>query len=176
MSETGCTASQPPAQNTPTWKTFARGCKAVPRVPCNGGAGICLAAPPATAGFRVCIYQVGDNDCTGPELVPYTEKHVFYKDYQDTRSCAACSCGSPSGSTCSSTVSIYTDGACSTLAYSATVDATGPACHDLPAGSPLGSKSATAPKYTPGTCAPSGGEPTGAATPTNPSTYCCLPP
>jgi hypothetical protein len=72
-------------------------------------------------------------------------------------------------------VSIFTDGACATLAYSATVDATAPTCQDLPPGTPLGSKSATAPTYTPGTCAPDGGVPSGAATPSGPSTLCCLP-
>jgi hypothetical protein len=124
----------------------------------------------------VCISQVGDSDCTGPALAPYTEKHIFYDSYQDIRTCSPCTCGSPSGSTCSATISIYTDGACSTLAYSTTVNSSGPACHDLPAGSPLGSKSATAPTYAPGTCAPGGGMPMGTVTPLDPTTFCCIPP
>jgi hypothetical protein len=120
------------------------------------------------------MYHDGDRDCVPP--TPYTDKHVFYEKFQDTRACSPCTCGVPTGSACSSMVSIYTDGACSTLAYTATVDATGPACHDLPAGTPLGSKSATTPPtYIPGTCAPGGGMPMGAATPTGPSTLCCLP-
>jgi hypothetical protein len=171
--EGGCTPSQPPAQASPTWKTYALGCQRFPYMPCQNGQSLCVATPPP--GFRVCIFHVGDNECTGPVLAPYTEKHLFYEKFQDTRACSACACGAASGSTCSSTASIYTDGACSTLAYSATVDATGPACHDLPPGTPLGSKSATPPAYTPGTCAPSGGVGTGAATGINPSTYCCLP-
>jgi hypothetical protein len=173
LNEASGTPSTPPAPAAPTWTTFGRSCKAVPRVPCNGGQGICLASSPP--GYRVCIFHGDEKDCTSPSLSPYTEKHVFYDAYQDTRACTPCTCGVPTGSSCASTVSIYTDGACSTLAYSSTVTSSGPACHDLPAGTPLGSKSATAPTYTPGSCAPDGGQPMGAATPTNPSTYCCLP-
>jgi hypothetical protein len=174
MTEGGCTPSQPPAQIQPVWKTYGLGCQRFPFMPCQNGQSLCVAAPPP--GFRVCIFQVGDNDCSDPVIGPYTEKHVFYKSFSDTRACSACSCDAPSGSKCTSMVSIYTDGACSSLAYSATVDATGPACHDLPAGSPLGSKSATPPAYTPGTCTPSGGVGTGVATPVTPSTFCCIPP
>jgi hypothetical protein len=168
----GCSPSQPPMQSPPVWQTFARACQAVPRFGCEGGAGICLALPPR--GFRVCIYQKGDNDCPVP-VDAYTDKHVFYDSLQDTRACSRCTCGVASGSTCSSTVSIYTDGACSTPAYSATVDAMGPVCHDLPPGTPLGSKSATTPTYTPGSCQPDGGQPMGAATPTGAATLCCIP-
>ncbi len=171
VSENGCNPSQPPKQATPTWQTYAHACRADPRVGCEGGAGICLTASPP--GFRVCVFQTGDVDCPG--FGPYTEKHVFYDSYDDTRACSPCTCGAPTGSTCSSKVSIYTDGACSTLAYQATVDATGPACHDVPAGTPLGSKSATPPTYAPGACSPGGGMPMGAATPTGAATLCCLP-
>jgi hypothetical protein len=122
----------------------------------------------------MCIYHDDDVDCP-IQFSPYVEKHVFYQHFEDTRSCTPCACSSPSGSTCSSTASVYTDGACSTLAYSTTLTAAGPACQDLPAGSPLGSKSATPPAYSPGTCAPGGGEPTGAATPITAATLCCLP-
>jgi hypothetical protein len=167
----GCMPSQPPAQSSPMWQMFARACRSVPHFSCEGGAGSCLAmAPPA---FRACVYREGDHDCLPPTA--YTEKHVFYDAFQDTRACSPCTCGTPSGSTCSATVSIYTDGACSTLAYSATIDATGPACHNLPPGSPLGSKLAGSTNYTAGACTPGASMPTGAATPTGPSTLCCLP-
>ncbi len=171
LNEGGCTPSKPPAQSTPTWKTFVRACRRVPYEPCGASTGVCTATPPP--GFRVCVYHNGDHNCPG--FSPYSEKHVIYDAFQDTRACGACTCSSPSGSSCSAKVSIYTDGACSTLAYATTVTSSGPDCHDVPAGSPLGSKSATPPTYSPGACTPGGGEPMGAATPTNPSTYCCLP-
>jgi hypothetical protein len=54
-------------------------------------------------------------------------------------------------------------------------DSNTPTCHDVSTGSALGSKSATMPTYLPGACQPSGGEPMGSATPTNPVTFCCVP-
>lgn len=171
VNESACKPSPTPAPPAATWKTFARGCRQFPPVPCSDSGHACLPASPP--GFRVCVFQLGDNNCPSGSL--YTEKHVFYDDFQDTRACSPCSCSSPTGGSCSSTASVFTDGACSTLAYSATVTSAGPACHDLPAGTPLGSKSSTPPTYTPGACTPGGGEPMGAATPVQPSTYCCLP-
>ena len=177
-SESGCAPSPAPTQAKPSWKTYARACEAVPLMTCDPGTGIgsgvCLAFPPPSAGFRVCMYHGGDNDC--PSFSPYSEKHLFYDAYQDTRACGACTCGTAGGSTCSATVSIYTDGACSTLAYSAGVDAAGPSCHDLPPGSPLGSKAAGVATYAPGACPPGGGMPMGGAIPIMASTMCCLPP
>lgn len=176
MNEGSCVPSQPSAPAAPTWKTFVRACWAgyppQPQNYCDSTADICIPASPP--GFRVCIYQKGDNECPA-EFSPYTEKHIVATKYEDTRSCSPCSCGAPSGGSCSSAISVYTDGACSTAAYATTVTSAGSDCHDLPAGVPLGSKSATAPAYTPGTCAPSGGEPTGEAKPFQPATYCCLP-
>lgn len=173
VNEVGCVPSQPPMQSPPVWKSFVRACRRVPHEPCGTSTGVCTAEPPVGSGFRVCVFTKGDYDC--PSFSPYSEKHVLYDAYEDTRSCSSCMCGAPTGGSCSSTISIYADGACSTPVYTTTVTSAGPNCHDVPAGTPLGSKSATPPTYAPGACAPSGGEPQGAATPTHPSTYCCLP-
>ena len=178
QNESGCAPSLPPAPSPPTWGTFARGCKSQPLLNCDAGngplSGVCLATPGPGSGFRGCIYHDGDQDC--PSYGPYSEKHVFYPSYQDTRACTPCTCDAPAGSKCSAQLSVYTDGACSTPAYTATIDATGPACHDLPAGSPLGSKAAGVTTYVPGACAPGGGMPMGSADPIQPATMCCLPP
>jgi hypothetical protein len=177
-SESGCSPSQPPSmQSPPVWNGYAIGCLRNPNEPCpDNSGGYCVPAPPP--GFEVCIAQPGMVDCADPmnPTGPYSEMHILYEGYEDTRACSPCTCGEPSGSTCSSTVSVYTDGACSTLAYSATVTSSGPACHDLPAGTPLGSKSATPPTFMPGACAPGGGAPMGAVTLTNVTTFCCIPP
>jgi hypothetical protein len=133
----------------------------------------CAGAP--TPGFRLCVALAGDHQCTGAPFPPYTEKHLFYGSFQDTRACNPCTCDAPAGSTCSAAISVYTDGACSALAYTTTATSAGPVCHDLPAGTALGSKAAAAPTYAPGTCAPGGGEPMGAATPAEPATFCCIP-
>jgi len=173
VTESACTPSKPPTQAPPTWKTLGMSCRINPTFECPSNRDSC--APAAAAGFRVCVYYnpAGDVDC--PTISKYTEKHVFYGAFDDQRSCSPCTCGEPTGSTCSSNVSIYGDGACSTLTSSIAVDATGPACADVPSGSPLGSKSATLPAYVPGACVPGGGAPSGAATPVMPATFCCLP-
>ncbi|APR80642.1 Hypothetical protein A7982_05989 [Minicystis rosea] len=175
IDESDCPPSPTPVPLPPKWKTFARACSAFPHFSCEGGMGFCLAAPPPEAGFRVCTFHDGDQECDGPQFPPYTEKHVFYHHFEDSRACSECTCGAPMGSTCSASVSVYTDGACSALAYAATVSSSEAACNDVAAGSPLGSKSASAPIYAAGTCTPNGGEPMGAATAVEPSTYCCAP-
>src|SRR6185437_3705118 len=136
-----------------------------------------LCVPVAPPGFATCIYQMGDNDCPDGAESPYTEKHVFYGGVDDTRACAACSCSPPSGSVCSAEVFVYADSACATVpSYAATITSTGAECHDLAPGAALGSKSSSAPTYTPGACQPSGGEPIGGVTAVVPSTFCCIPP
>jgi len=142
-----------------------------PSDPCANLGKICI--PVAQPGFLVCIEHDGDVPCP-TAFSPYADKHVFYATLQDTRGCSPCTCDAPMGSTCSAPVSVYTDGACAVLAYTAAVGSSGPACHALPSGSPLGSKAAGTATYAPGLCTPGGGVPMGAATPTEPSTYCCL--
>jgi hypothetical protein len=171
LSESGCVPTLGPStRDPPSWGTFARLCRGEPFGRCGNDGLRC--SPSAPPGFRACIYQKEDNDCPGDR---YTEKHLFYKGFQDTRMCSPCTCGSATGSTCSSTISIYADGACATTpTYTVTVDSTGPLCDGVIPGTALSSKSATAPTYVPGTCQPSGG-PTGAATATGPFTLCCSP-
>jgi hypothetical protein len=173
LNETGC---------TPSVATFT---PAMPRggiyqcvqnihntVTCPDGSGrSCL---PDAPGFQVCITGLGDLDCA--DAGAYTEKHVAYGDLIDPMGCTPCTCGPPSGSTCSTTVSVYTENGCTVLAYSMTIDASGPACHDLPPGVGLGSKSATPPSYVPGTCAPDGGVLFGSPpSEALPMTWCCVP-
>jgi hypothetical protein len=174
LSEGACAPSKATTPAPPTWKTVGISCRINPTFECPSNRDSC--APAAAPGFKVCTYffSGGDVDCP-TTISKYTEKHVFYGAFVDQRSCSPCTCGAAAGGTCTSNVSIYGDGACSTLAASVAVDATGPACADVPSGSPLGSKSATAPAYAPGACAPAGGTPSGAATPTMPATFCCLP-
>jgi hypothetical protein len=141
---------------------------------CNGGESICVSSH--APDLLTCIFHNGDVDCPSDPANVYTEKHVFYAGIDDTRGCAPCTCGAPAGSVCSASISIYQDNACTSPLDLATVTSAGPVCHDLPVGSALGSKSASAPTYTPGACLPAGGEPTGAATGDQPGTFCCIPP
>ena len=162
-----------PKDHPSTWATFARACTWTPRGDCPSLGDVCLPAAPVPDGFRVCVSHEGDVDC--PSFGPYLDKHVFYEGVEDTRSCTPCACDPPVGSTCEALISVFEDGVCSSVVNVATATAAGPTCHDLPAGSALGSKSAGPATYTPGACAPSGGEPLGSAEPIGPVTFCCLP-
>jgi hypothetical protein len=163
--------AEPVASKLPyTWGAVARTCHGSAFGPCGSPAEVC--APPAPPGFEQCLVHDGDREC--PDS--YSQKHVFYYGFEDTRACTPCACSTPIGSTCSAFVSVFKDGACSAPVVAATVDATGSACLDvMPSGQALGSKLATAPVYVPGVCQVSGGEPVGTAVPAEPATFCCLP-
>lgn len=169
----GCTAQTSAVDLTTNWATYALGCVADAPGSCGVPDTACASTPPA--GFSVCIARSGDLEC--PDGVPYTEKHVFYGSIDDTRSCSPCACGAAAGSTCSTSVALYPDGACASSPPLAldTITSAGPICIDVPPGSMLGSKSASAPSYQPGACPSSGGDPSGAAIPADPTTFCCIP-
>src|SRR5271154_5763727 len=79
---------------------------------------------------------------------------VFYNAQE-----CICACGSPIGDSCSATVTVYEDGACSQPLGSVMVSSDQPqACVNVPPGSAFRSKSATPPVYNSGTCTPSAGE------------------
>lgn len=162
-------SSSAPAETPPVWGLAALSCRGLSKGNCESAVDIC--APAAAPGFLQCITQSGIHDCFGL----YTGKHVFYEGLEDSRSCTPCSCGAPTGSTCTSYVTVYKDNACSVPAVSAMVDTTGPVCIDVsPSGQALGSKLAEEPLYAHGSCQASGGDPQGEAVPVNPVTYCCL--
>jgi hypothetical protein len=170
VTDAGCTAIQPPTPDAgPTW-SYALACMGQAGGACAGGF---FCAPPQVAGFEVCVALDGDEECVGST---YTEKHLAFLGVDDTRSCSPCTCGAPSGGKCTATISVYANGACaSDEVYGLTIDSTMPEwCFDVTTG-PLLSKSASPPTYDAGPCPPSGGAPTGTATPTSPTTFCCIP-
>jgi hypothetical protein len=175
LHEQGCGVSNSPAADItqPTWTTAARSC--VGSAQYQGGCGLSeMCAPiPHEDGFKLCFSREGDQECP----VGWTDKHTFYKGIADTRACSACSCGAPVGSTCSAQVSAYGNTGCMPSGFFASVTMTNikDGCVDIAPGMGLLSKGATPPAYTPGVCQALGGEPSGEAVPTIPSTFCCLP-
>jgi hypothetical protein len=103
----------------------------------------------------------------------YPTRIVVYLAAEDNRDCAPCGCEPPQGSSCSSLVSLYADDACSVQVGSVTATSSSLMCVNVPAGSPLGSKEAAPPVYTPGSCQPNGGGEIGAVQPSDPYTFCC---
>ncbi|MFS8071133.1 MAG: hypothetical protein ACMG6S_32595 [Byssovorax sp.] len=175
MNESGCSPSvAPPPSKTPepaTWSTAALVCVGKPSGLCADPGEACApVVPDPLPGFLVCIIRDGDRTC--PEGWP--DKHVFFDHVNDDRTCSPCACSTPSGSSCAGSISVFKDSDCSVpLPLTLPLDATGPSCSSIPAGSALGSKAAGPVTYTPGTCQPTGGEALGATTPAEPSTFCC---
>lgn len=176
LTEDACApASQPvPLKATAVWGTYGRACIGSTTGGCEDHGTTCAAVPEvASGGFLTCIFHEGDVEC--PEGSSYADKHVLYGGLDDTRACSPCGCGAPVGSKCEALVSVYADGACGAElgAVTVTTEAPEPPCLPVPAGSPLGSKSAGPATYTPGACQASGGEPMGAAEPSGAATFCC---
>jgi hypothetical protein len=174
MTEQGCTPSIAVAQDAspPTWTTEVLACRGMPTLGllCSDPGQTCVpsAAPP---DFAMCLYHEADVSC--PDSYPV--KHLVFADFSDQRACSDCACNAPTGSTCTATLNVFKDDACSVPLLSDPVSSSASSCFDVaPAGLPLGSKTLTALAYQAGTCTPSGGEASGTVEATGPSTFCCL--
>ncbi|MCC6214510.1 MAG: hypothetical protein IT376_06550 [Polyangiaceae bacterium] len=147
---------------TPSFATRARAC-ALPGSPSSAGCGSDVCVPALPAGFtNLCVLQAGDVPCAGSTFV---DRHVVYGGFDDQRACAQCSCAG----TCGGSLGVWSNAGCLGNAEG-TVSAFGAGTCTNVAHSTQKSI-----RYTAGaTCAPSGGELTGAATGTGPTTLCCL--
>lgn len=166
---------------TPTWKNSVLACGDAPTTGKGCGSSMCLPKPAAPFS-EICIYKVGDVACTAP----FTTKKLVHQNFQDDRDCSACSCGSLSGVTCSgASVEFYTNDFCTaglqttTSALQCAAIGTDPdpapplaQCNNL--GADTRSAKLVATPSGGGNCPPAGGKVTGAATPTDPITFCCL--
>jgi hypothetical protein len=170
-----CAPTQAVVPKIVTWANAAFACGGGTNTgACEDPGAVCMAAPSTLpTGFSVCVSTDGD-DSTVQCPTGYPSRIVYYLGGEDNRGCADCECGLPQGDSCSSSlVSFYADDACFTQVGAVTATSSGPMCVGIPDGSPLGSKQASAPVYSPGTCQPSGGEPTGSVEPKHPVTFCC---
>jgi hypothetical protein len=136
---------------------------------------VCVSPSEPPSPYKRCVYQFGDQTC--PDGYPETQAQSFWTGAADTRACTPCTCGAPSGSLCTAELSVFTDGACSSQALlSDPISSLAAPCFDLtPPGLALGSMSVDKVAYDPGTCAFTGGQPTGTGTPTGLVTLCCAP-
>jgi hypothetical protein len=121
-----------------------------------------VCAFPKTDGFLTCITDIGDQQCPAG----WTTRHLVYLNSQ----ACGCQCDKPVGDSCSASITVYEDGACSNSLGSVMVSSDQPeACVDVTPGSAFKSKSSTPPVYKSGICTPSTfdeGEP---------FTVCCVP-
>lgn len=169
--ESACVPTQSVTSTEVTWQTIGYNCAGSTNSGvCASPSDVCAAAP--STGYALCISREGDDPLVLCPM-PYPHRSVFYLSANDMRGCSTCTCDLPQGGACSSLVSIYADDACSTLVGVVTATSDDSMCIDVPPGSPLGSRQATPPTYTPGSCQPSGGQETGSAQPEDPFTFCC---
>jgi hypothetical protein len=172
VNETVCAPLAPTVSPPPISQSSVLLCEGSANGACAITGESCL---PSAPGFATCVFDPGDQECVAL-LAPYTQKILAYTNISDTRTCSACTCDAPTGSVCSAEISIYSDGTCASSSPNANpVDSTKPVCVDLITGAALGSKSASAPTYTPGACQAGGGVPSGSAVPVAPTTFCCIP-
>jgi hypothetical protein len=164
-------ASCPPTQDMtpgsePEWGEAVRLCEVDDAGACEDGT--CAALPPAPFAEQLCIAREGDHACPG---ATYTERTVAYSSVDDTRDCSTCTCGTPSGVACEGTMDAYSSVVCNSgLIGSWSV----PGCVPWP---PTGGTFYIQFDLDPtgGSCAPSGGMPTGDVTPAAATTICCTP-
>ncbi len=163
---------------TAYWGMDAQSCHGPGFLPCLDMTSACSPVEDPV-DFRVCITHAGESQC--PELPGgvFTERRVFYQGIDDNRECSKCTCGPPTGSVCTAPIAIYSgaDLTCNGSVLEMKVaSSVVPVCLDLALpGQALGSKSAGAAAYAPGTCESLGGEPSGGATARESFTFCCRP-
>ena len=145
--------------------------KACGDAPLGGGCGageVCQPLPAQPFQPGLCIYKAGEQTCPGE---PFTQQHVLYEDMDDTRACTECTCGSPGGGACTANITVYNDAACSTGAVTFAAGA----CANLSLNPAVAGRKAQIVTMTAGKCTASGGDPIGTVTPTQPTTFCCVP-
>jgi hypothetical protein len=153
-----------------TWEIAGKACGDAPAGGgCLGGE-VCQPASSGSFLSGLCIYKDGEQAaCPG---APFSEKHVLYADAEDTRSCAACNCSAPQGGVCSANITVFSDAGCTA---NPTTFAAGN-CASLGAMNlAVVGRTASGIVVTPGSCAPSGGEPIGTVAPITATTFCCVP-
>lgn len=159
--QAGCLPAGSKATTIEGGTTAAVLCLGPDRLPSGFCANGDVCSYPQAPGFSVCILGDLGLDLTCP--LSWPNKHSFFGDDAECN----CSCNDSVGESCSTTVTIYSDTACSTPLGLAGVTTDQPACMQF-SPSTVGSKSATKPVYHPGTCGPIVVNSIGA-------TLCCLP-
>lgn len=144
-----------------TWGTTVRACEAPAGNSCDGG-GTCVPDPGPGFG-TTCIYVEGDSACPAG---PYNDQQVVHRTLEDTRGCDTCTCGDPTGS-CGGEVRFILD-ACGGPNTAGSIDVD--TCGTIIAAAG-GARYVADPSFD---CAPTGGDATGSATPSDPVTLCCL--
>ena len=167
---------QVPRDFSGTWGQSAFACtgEAIPGACGEPGLACLPTSEPPPLGFQQCLVYNREGDPLCPP--EYPEKRVLYGGLDDTRSCTACECAETAPSTCAASLSIYQQPGCGAWILSTMVLTGSRSCHDVADPVQLGAMGASWITNEPGSCAASGGVPTGEAKPLDRRTFCCLPP
>lgn len=153
------------------WYRSGKACAGVTREDaCSSPSKTCVPAE-RMEDFSHCIMHVGEGEAICPQEYPV--QVVLYDDVRDERYCTPCECGPPTGGKCSLTLVSYRDGECSDMLVAGAASSKEPGCLAPTPGVQPNSMKAIWKVDTPGRCEPRGGELTGEAIPTGPSTFCC---
>jgi hypothetical protein len=158
--------------------------EAVSEEACGAG-DVCTESPNAPFSSVLCIWTEGDTACPNGE---YFEREVLYSSVDDGRACSACECGAAQNVICDGDITVRADypneAGMSIMdppeTYPANGDCTGRVTPNGTPGAPLVNfvidyvEGSPTPMST--GCSPTGGEPTGEATGTDPITLCCTVP
>jgi hypothetical protein len=161
----------PPVQ----WDYQVRACGDPAPNPGGCGTGICVPKQKEPFEDELCVYQRGDLACPAG---PYREKSVYFTNVQDSRACSACECSSPTGTSCTGSMSLYTDQSCSVDETTLTnvLECSALAPDPTPPSPPymsLRSVRYTATANAAGSCTSKPSTPIGNVTLTDPITVCC---
>lgn len=174
---TTCAANPPGstgARRPTAWAESFKFCERVGSMTGGGcpGGQICVARTSA----KPCALAAGNLGCPAP----YASSHNWYAGLSDTRQCSACQCALGGGA-CPSvdgeeSARIYFNGSCSRNGAYRYVDSAPPGGYCTPGSTNTEASIVYLGTPTPATCTlqPSSVI-SGAATPTEPQTYCCLP-
>jgi hypothetical protein len=168
----GGVATKPAIQTTPA--TVCVAADAGPTSECPSSGQVCVATPGsrgAVVSTKLCIFRSGVQTCPSG----YSDVHVVSTGVTDGRGCSACACAAP-GCPADGYVTGYTSPNCTGTAATT---------FGADSGCMLGDNANLSVSfvYSPthgtwnGTCAPSGGAPTGAVTldTASATTFCCVP-
>ena len=168
----GKTAQPPAAPGTTSVAVCAAAAGAAGACPSAGDDCVATPAPKAGSPSGACIYQPGVQTCPAGR---FTAQVVVADGVVDTRGCGACACAAP-GCPADGYVEGYTTANCSG-SPATTFDASAPCV--LGDNANLSVSFKYFPSHSPwaGTCAPSGGGPTGgvALDSASATTFCCIP-
>lgn len=126
---------------------------------------VCAPIPVAPFETTTCIFATGDMEC--PADLGYDTRLLRYGGFEDTRDCSACTCALEGE--CVGSIRLFSTSACSDLPVaSAVVNGN---CGQV--NFAIESAQRSDPFTVDAQCNPSGGDPIGAATETDPVTLCC---